>query len=346
MQKIGILLSCLFFTFLGNAQNLIQNSGFEMYSNTNFPFWNISSGNFEVSTQAHSGNRSLRLYANGDFVRTFQNGNFNIISVEGRKKYIISGWLKGETASEKTEITILWYDAQNSRISSKTQAFSLTNQWKEFSFETDAPPLAQTASLSVRVLRGAGNSVYLDDFSMIEKENENSEELPEPSGVKAFAFQREIELSWDKERDTSIRWEVIVDENSPKTITETSFIAENLEPNTAHTLKIRAVKGNRFSSYKTLLVTTKHISKLVQSFERIPHLRTLGENGEASQNLKLYYNDLANKNVEILYWIDNVKVTPVNNTLIFPRKGKQKLKININEGGNFQWKLKYDVTIK
>ena len=300
----------------------------------------ISDLAFERTTDAHSGSYAAKFYSNtGTFVA-------NIINVTENEQYELSFWHKGNVNGQLMEAFVVWYNGDTRLKNESIEKVNFTNQWKEEKKLFIVPNGANKLGIRFYVSSGSGY-LFLDDVSLVYKGTSGGRPITPPTGIKGERFQREISLSWDKETDQRISWEVFVNNNSVGRSTTNSFIITDLDPLNNYNVKLRAIRGNETSSFTTEeSYQTRNFIRGLNEIDRIPHMRTLGLDGECNQKLNLFYNDLANKNAKIQYFIDGQKVMPVGYTLTFPQKGKHKLKVIIEESPNQVWELEYNLNIK
>ncbi len=174
--------------------------------------------------------------------------------------------------------------------------------------------------------------------------------LPAPEDISAENYQREIELKWKKTDVEQLQWEVLVDDKAPVITEQNSFIVTGLEPNTAYTVKLRAKQGDKYSPYVTIPNThTKPMERSIDDIQRIPYVRTLAtrqyEYGYIPRKMPIFYNELAVKDAKITYAVDDEKVTLDGYYLNFPKTGRQKLTITIEETPDRVWELIYKVNV-
>lgn len=359
MKKIFLVILLQLSFVLSAQQNIIPNGGFETYRGGRFTGWLLAdSFYFERSTDAHSGRYSLKVWANGtSFTAVKANTNQpNVAEVEAGAEYDFSYWYKGDTQNSSTGnrdknvvVNIFWYK-DDERV--KTESF--TNDmvepsptiWQEKKLKLNAPLGVNRVGVSFRIQRGAGY-ILIDDISMVFKKSGSVDTLPTPTKFVQTAYQREIELAWDKEADPEIQWEVVLNDNAPIKVATNSYIIEGLEPNSSHRIKIRAVKGNLTSEYtQELRTNTQRLGYNKEDLNRVPYLRTINNDMRCPQILHLYYTDLADKNAKIRYFIDGTETALINGKLHFPKKGKQKLKVIIEESETLQWETDYEVDVQ
>ncbi|MDO4880866.1 MAG: carbohydrate binding domain-containing protein [Capnocytophaga sp.] len=344
----NILFLIFFYPFLLKAQtNLIENGDFEKYQNRRFTNWYFDGTlSLDKSSDAHQGNNAAQIYANGGSFRITKNAEYNVIDVEEGAEYTFSYWVKAGNSSANVQPIFTWYKG-NSRIrDERLNTINSTLQWREHTQSITIPADADKVGIAFYIPSQSGQIVLFDDISFVFKRGATTELAP-PTGITYKNYQREIELSWNKSIQKGIQWEIVVNNQNPIKTSENSYILENLEPNTNYSIKIRATKGGNYSDYSSVIrLNTQRLSTNVEDENRIPYLRTLNSEAEADSTILLYYNDLAEKNAEITYFIDNVKTLPVGNTLTFPKKGNQILKIIIKETDDREWELEYKMTIK
>ncbi len=176
--------------------------------------------------------------------------------------------------------------------------------------------------------------------------------LPVPENSRAEAYQREIVLKWKSSPIEGIQWEVVVDDQTPLVAKQNKYIVTGLTPDTEYVIKVRAVKGGEYSDFVTVNETkTKPLSRGVEDVRRIPYLWTLATRSNRwgtiskSENIGLFYNDLAVKDAKITYKIDGESVVPQGNYLIMEKAGKQQLTITIEETKDRVWTLMYNLKV-
>lgn len=348
MNRQYLFLLLLLCGLLSAQQNLIPNGGFERYQGRTPRNWSFDSYlAFERSSDSHSGKYAAKVWGNdGTFHIINNSNNPDAIEVEGNTEYKFSFWHKGTLRAPNILVVISWYkdDKLVKREYMDNEKVTSTMEWQQKEMTIKSPIGINKAGVLFRIYRGGGYAL-IDDVSMVFSKK-GEDKLPTPTEFKATAFQREIELSWDKEADEEISWEVSVNGGAPQKTTTNKYIIDKLELNKQYTVNVRAIKGEATSDYATLYPTTKKLNHEVESLDRIPHLRTLGEEADCPQDINLYYTDLANIEAQIKYYIDGKEVQPNNGMLHFPKTGKQRLKVLIDEGGDKQWEIDYKVDVK
>ncbi len=174
--------------------------------------------------------------------------------------------------------------------------------------------------------------------------------VPAPKNVLTEIYQREIVLKWNSSETDRVQWEVVVNDGPPLIAEENKFIVEGLEPNTNYHIKIRAVKNDEYSAYVTVDgIRTKPLERGVDDIRRIPYLRTLATQpymyGSIPQTIGLFYNELAVKDAKITYRVDGKVLKPDGSYLTFPKKGRQKLTVVIEETTDRIWELIYNLNV-
>lgn len=358
MKKIFLILSIKLSLMLSAQQNLIPNGGFETYRSNRFTGWFLADAHyFERSTDARSGRNSLKVWANGtSFTTVRANNQFNVAEVEAGAVYDFAYWYKGDTQNTSTGnrekniiINVFWYK-DDERVKTESFANDMVEPsptiWQEKKLQLKAPLGVNKVGISFRIQRGSGY-VQIDDVSLIFKESGSVDTLPTPTKFTRTIYQREIELAWDKEADPDIQWEVVVNDNAPIKVTTNSYVIEGLEPNSNHRVKIRAVKGTLVSEYtQEYAITTPRLNYTKDDLDRVPYLRTINNDMRCPQILNLYYTDLADKNAKLTYWIDGTETAPRNGKLHFPKTGKQKLKVVVEESETLKWDIDYEVDVQ
>lgn len=331
-------------------ENLVENGGFEQYENNRFTGWNFDRylSAEAVTNDVKSGNYAVKIYAVGGSFRTSKQGDFGTIKVEEGAKYTFAYWCKGQRGNENFQATITWYDQTNTPLSKRTVLVRewAETDWTEYTYEITAPTGAVKAGIGLYIPSRSGGSLIFDDVSFVLKEAGNTNVLNPPVVIESKNFQREIELSWNKDSEATA-WDVVINDKEPVRTDRNSFFIEKLQPQTTYEVKVRTVKDNSVSQYSPIKrITTESMSYQTDDIERVPYLRTIDRSGNCPQTISLYYNDLIPENTQITYFIDGKSVNPDNNTLTFPKKGNQTLKIIIKETESRQWELQYKLNIQ
>lgn len=189
-------------------------------------------------------------------------------------------------------------------------------------------------------------SIFLDDLSLTKKEPKPEIILTTPT-VKGRSYQREIELAWDKGLDNEVSWEIVVNGGEAISVKEPNYTITALTPNTSYKVKVRTVKEKITSAYsEELTIKTEDLDRTETDETRLPYLRTLSPEGTTNQTIKLFYNDLYHASqAKFTYWIDGQEVAPKGYLLTAPKKGKQELKVRIEETPTQVWILTYNLDI-
>lgn len=347
-MKYRIFILFLIVGLVAQAQsNLVPNGGFERGSSSKPDNWYFPNGfAYQRSSDAHSGSYAAKIYANSGTFYLHQEGEINAIDVEANAQYVLSYWYKGDVSDRNMELYVSWYDG-DSRI--KREALgkvSFTSQWQKREVTLTVPTGINKMGIAFYVSQSNG-FISIDDISLVYQGNGGGGNVSVPTGVSTREYQREIEVRWDKEADRQLQWEVFVNDQSVGKTQTNRFLVTDLEPQKSYRIKVRALRGSDVSDFsKEINAITNDMRRSQNDMERVPHLRTLNIDGEVSQTIDLYYNDLANKNAKIQYFINSKQVFPANNQLTFPKKGKQTLKIIIEEAPNMKWELDYYLDVK
>ncbi|GIM58755.1 carbohydrate binding domain-containing protein [Capnocytophaga canimorsus] len=347
-MKYRIFILFLIVGLVAQAQsNLVPNGGFERGSSSRPDNWYFPNGfAYERSSDAHSGSYAAKIYANAGTFYLHQAGNTNVIDVEEGAQYVFSYWYKGGVPGSNMELYISWY--QDAKLI-KRESFgkvSFSGQWQEREVMLTVPVGINKMGIAFYVSQSRG-FINLDDISLVYQGSGGSGEVSVPTGVAVKEYQREIEVRWDKEADRQLQWEVFVNDQSVGKTQTNRFLVTDLEPQKSYRIKVRALRGSEVSDFsKEINSITNNMRRSQNDMERVPHLRTLNINGETLQTIDLYYHDLANKNANIQYFINSKQVFPTNNQISFPKKGKQTLKIIIEEAPNMKWELDYYLDVK
>lgn len=270
------------------------------------------------------------------------------------KHYNLSFWANPSKAGYAVDVTVRIYKAgtlYTQDPKSATKVFTLTPGWKKYEFDFEVPAGYTQGNMEVTINNGdkAGNILF-DDFEMYEKEEVAPEPEPEPTlstptGLRATSYQREMDITWDNV--SGVNWEVKLDDVVLDTISVNRYVLEKLETGKLYKISVRQIKGKEFSDYATINSLTQAMTKRLDAIDRIPYIRTIREDGTlVGLNMKLYYNDLGNKDAKISYYIDGEKVEPVNNIIKFPKKGIYKFKVIIEESLQAKWELNYRLIVQ
>lgn len=329
--------------------NIIPNGGFEKWKDTEQPIgWRIVSDIPEQIQEKHPGGTgayALKIWLNGGSIFMAQP-----VSVKAGKQYTFSFWYKGNIANNEIVVTSLWYE--DGRIKSRGKILSVRtvkDEWKKAEGVVTIPENIYIMGMGIKARKAYEGYLLLDDVSMTLKEGEKPNISPSPAtpeNLRIKAFQREMEISWNKATDPKIKWEVVVDGKVETVISENSYVKTKLNPGSEHLIKVRAINGKEYSQYAELKGVTEKMSKTENSEDRIPYLRTITTDGKCEGRfLKLYFNELANPNAKISYKLNGVAVQPKDNILEFPNfEGFYKqfqLEIYIDEGDGREWEILY-----
>lgn len=286
----------------------------------------------------------------------------NYIPITPGSGYTLTFWYKVDQAATKYAslgLRFTWAKADNEEINIPGQNGAMlstrrleSKEWKQETFTFTAPSNADIRKLGLmlRLTNTDGDPILFDDISLIETSPAAPPAPPAPAvptELKATnKFQRELELSWAA-GTAGTTWELQVGNAEPITLSKNSHTLEDLEPNTSYAIKVRAKANNVASEWTSVLnVQTADYTERPESAARVPHLRTISEEGTCQQNLLLYYNDLAEKAATISYKVDGISITPQGKTLTFPKTGKQVLSIEIAESSEKVWTLEYNVNVQ
>ncbi|KGN74318.1 hypothetical protein HQ47_04460 [Porphyromonas macacae] len=377
MKKIvlALVLGCLLIPKNLLAQedkNLWYNPGFEIkgdyFGEETFHRWvlkgaPITKFNFETENP-HGGKYCLKLFPTDKVFLSLLDKDEDLgerYSIKAGETLTLSYWHRGDLDVQAMEVFIKVYNETEKfePILEKKLPGSKVITSKEWAKKVisitvnqeDLPENKRTEKISfieikfeVPFVFNSKKIIYVDDFSLIRGGEKPGTELEEPKTINTKAYEREIELSWDEVTDKDITWEVVANGNTYPT-NKPTYLLHTLEPSKEYTVKVCAVKGKDKSKYKEVKVRTSSIFKEDNDITRVPYLRTLNAFDNAPQTLNLFYSDLYNASAKFTYWIDGVKVTPEGYQLKFPKKGKQELKVRIEESTDKVWTLTYNLDV-
>lgn len=359
-----------------SQQNLWLNGGFEegldQYYTTHPKYWNVSGPLFGLkysvlsTDNPHSGTHCIELYPGGGYITIFDD-DWDLARKFPAKEgdvFILTYWYRGTHSKPTLRPHFRLYNSGDlyDPLSETIQTSSMVTTKGEWQMHTvkftvskaDIPANKQSKSIDfadflfyVPQYTGSGTagSIFLDDVSLVRGSAKPQVVVPVPSEVQGTAFERELELSWGASADKDVSWEVLVGGQTYKT-TKPDYILTELSPNTSYEVKIRAVKGENKSEYKTLNLKTKAVNKDANDDTRLPYLRTISPDGAVKKTLNLFYLDLhKSASTQFTYWVDGTAVQPSGHQLSFPTTGKHVLKVRVNEGGDKVWTLVYKVNV-
>ena len=293
--------------------DVIPNGGFEKWQDTGQPTgWRIVSSLNPERVQERrpesTGVYALKIWLNGGSVFLAQP-----VSVKAGKQYTLSFWNKGSVGNREIVVTLFWYD--NGSIKSREKILSIRtvkDEWRRVESTVTIPENIHSMGMGIRTQSYQGYMLF-DDMSMVLKESgPDISPVPEaPDNLRMKAYQNEMEISWNKVADETIKWEVVFDDQVETITSGNSYVKTKLKPGSTHHIKVRAVKGKEFSPYAERRGATERMREAENSEDRIPYLRTILPDGSCEGRfLKLYYNELANPNAKVSYKLDGVTIEP------------------------------------
>lgn len=316
----------------------------------------------EDTQKPKDGTKSLKIYpsAGGGYLSPVNDDlDLQTYQVGSAEAFTFSFWYRGSIKHPNLETEVRYYNdsdlytpLQETIIPESAVTKPNNNTWLQKVVEIPIPKnLNGKAVTHIAVLLKVANNsresgdISVDLFSLTSGGVKVKVDVPKPMGVKNNAYEREIELSWEKSLDPEIRWEIIEGSNTYQTTTP-NFILTKLLPNKEYKIKICAVKGEDKSEYTELAVRTSSILKDRNDDTRVPYLRTLAQSdGYTSKVLRLYYNNLYNPDAKFTYWIDGTEVKPNKDVLNFNTVGNHRLKVRIEESPEEIWFLNYNLEI-
>lgn len=338
---------------------LIENGDFETFRQQGLydkPIhWSINTTlSPEKSTEAHSGNYALRLYLNAgrSSVIYFKNTEQAPVAVQAGAKYELSYWYKGVVTKKNIIPEITWYKAgQIVRPESREEEkVTITDEWQQHKV-TFVAPVADHCSIALTFegdTEGGVKMLTIDDVSFkMTQSGGGAIPLAPPSGFQAVPQQREIALSWFPLGIEGVTYKIAMNGVPLITTEATAYIVTGLSLDTEYVFTIQSEKGSESSSLSPILKTRTHGLSVGETDEaRIPYLYRIKDHGYTDRNLLLHWNDLADRNAKILYWIDGVSVSPSGDVLTFPKTGVQRLRVEIVEKGERRWNIEYRLHVK
>ena len=367
------------------GKELIPNGGFEEYAKTTPPssedesdeedednkktmdfdpyqkplYWYFNSTlAYSRVKDAHQGMFAVKVYPNGGsfFSRDKDFNPYHIMADPGGE-YRLSYWYKGTAKKPNIVVTVDWYKGSKSikkdtRAAWNDKASNFSDTWQQKTLTFKAPAGADRAGVGLFFesdpeSANTGGYILIDDVSFVQtKAVTPSAKLVPPSNIKAVPQQREIELSWNAVDEDGVSYQILQNEQVLATTKATSYIVEQLEPNTSYQFRIRTVKGPDASEPSAPVTRkTQQMSRGIDEEGRIPYLYTVREVGTCTRTLRLFYYDLANKDAQISYWVDGVAVTPADSSITFASKGEHLLRIEIAETPERKWDIEYKLIV-
>lgn len=362
MMTLAVLLAAMttqLFAQQRNTSNLIQNPGFEEGANGHDHWKFISFFGEEDTQKPKTGQRALKVNIGGSATLTPKNseGASMRYAIDGADSFTFSYWYRGAMNKGEVFTAVEYYAAEGdtrykhylkvpgSSISSATEEWTK----QEFSIPTTTPKGDAVSHIVIymefKVRFGGFATLYFDDFSLNRVYTKPAIVVNKPEGLKAAAYQREAELTWEGSIDPEVSWEVQADGKSYTTKTP-NYILTGLEPQREYNIKVVAKKEDVTSDAAELKVTTQSPYRSKDEEERIPYLRTVTRSeGQVRKTINLFYNDLYNGNAKITYYFDGVEIKPTGYQLTFPATGKHTLKVRIEESASEVWTLNYNLNI-
>jgi TolA-binding protein len=206
MSKKGFIL--LLFAFLcGFALadvNLVPNPSFEEIKDNLPKGWSsFNSQKTSIDTVTYrSGKRSLCVFRtmSPDGKPISAGWESERIKIEANKEYIFEGWVKTDSATGDTYISLAFYEGDKFIREDLSEIISGDNNWRRLYLVSLPPPNAD--NLRIRfVSRGNSGTAYLDDVSLIPflKKEYNINLAPNPSfeaGFENKPYDWEIAKEW------------------------------------------------------------------------------------------------------------------------------------------------------
>lgn len=351
--------------------NLLTNGSFEKYKGSadapmryRYEGWSISDQIFaQEAAEAQDGSKAIKMYVSSGGSITPINDKLmaKTFEIGTAKTFTLSFWHKGVLRKPNLATIVKYYNASDLEIPIReiqipgSQVPENQSSWakKVVEIPTTVDNLPEGSKpithisfyIEVRSDYRDRGEIAIDNFSLVKSGEAAKVEIKKPQNVKAQAFEREVELSWEPSLDKDISWEVTVAGKTYTTKTP-SYIVAGLEPKTPYSIEVRTVKGAEKSEAETIKGTTQSLYKDASEDTRLPYLRTITRTeGNTGKVLNLFYNGLVNSNAKFTYWVDGQQVTPTNHQLTFDSTGKKMLKIKIEESASDIFILNYIIQV-
>lgn len=344
-----------------NTDNLWRNPSFED-ANGAKTGWHFGSQIWtqEDTSNPKDGAKAISMYVSfGGMISSLStDGALAKYAIEGADAFNLTYWYRGKIKKPNLGVVVRYYtsaaaDMHSFELDVPSSAVQPTSndQWvqKEVVIPTTIPSGAAVSHIVVMLnlkadTRDTG-SIVIDHFSLNRVYNKPAIVVNKPDGLKATAYQREAELTWEGSIDPEVSWEI--EHNGKKIQTKTpSYLLTGLEPQREYNIKVVAKKEDVTSDAAELKVSTQSPYRSKDDEERIPYLRTITRSeGQVRKTINLFYNDLYNGNAKITYYFDGVEIKPTGYQLTFPATGKHTLKVHIEESASEVWTLNYNLNI-
>ncbi len=297
------------------------------------------------------GSHCLMIYPNGG---TLKQGGFELVP---GATYRLSVWGKTKNSGGIRLSASIYYLNKEEYVQENYFSFSLKPDWEEVSYEFTVPDndyINQGRLTFFITSKYNAGEFWIDDVSLVKGRNGGDEEEPEenvlkPQNVDYKAFQREIDLKWQKSGSSNVSYEVTINGTKKLNTENNSLTLEELEPGTRYNIEIRAVQNKKFSEPTKIIVDTRKIERAEE--ERIPYLRTIRESSGCSRQIKTYWENLKNGKAKFIYKLDGKEIKPdKDHTLTLRSEAggfyeNHYLEISIDEGKHGKWQITYLLSV-
>ncbi len=358
---LGLMLLCGQKLQAQESKNLIENPSFEKLRSNNKKAknWIISQALAirPSSSNPHEGEWCMGFYANSGNISSVRfdpvayDNVWEYIKVKEGETYRLTYWLRADKAQYNVYPSLAWVTEAGAKDFTrlKDKITYIDQNWGQVVVDFTVPAGAEHLGLNFRVNKVSdGGYIYIDDVALV-KTSEGSGQItyPAPKDLIVKSFQRELEVKWNKGLVEGMSWDSKLNGGKTITIDKPFYTFTDLEPNTQYKVEVRCHKGNTFSEFaEPKFISTKNYTLAQDDVVRIPYIRTINEFGACPQTIQLYFVNLYKVDAKITYLFDGQELKPQGKTLTFPKKGRHRLEVLIEEDEAHSWHLDYKLIIQ
>ncbi len=344
-----------------SPKNLIENPSFEKLRSNNKKAENwILSQDLAIklsSINPHKGRWCLGFYANSGTISSVRfdpiayDNIWEYIKVKEGENYRLTYWLRANKEQNNIYPSFTWVTESGAKDFTRMvdKIAHIGKDWTQVVLDFIVPAGAERLGLNFRVNKVKdGGYIYMDDVALVKtSEGSGQVEYPAPKDLAVKSYQRELEVKWNRGLVEGMSWDIRLNGGETITVNKPFYTFTGLEPNTQYKVEVRCHKDNAYSEFtEPNFISTKNYTAERDDLARLPYIRTIDEFGICSQTIKLYFHNLYNVNAKITYLFDGEELKPLGKTLTFPKKGKHRLQLRIEEDKEHSWVLDYKLTIQ
>ncbi len=342
-------------------KNLIENPSFEnlRYNNKKFENW-IFPNDLALNPSPinpHKGKWCASFYANSSsfssvrFDPVIYDNVWEYVEVKEGETYRLTYWLRANKEQDNVYPLLAWVTSSGGKDYTRLidEIAHITQDWSQVTVDFTVPAGAEHLGLNFRVNKvDNGGYIYIDDIILVKTSDGSGEvELPSPKDLMVKNYQRELEVLWNKGLVDGVSWDIRLNGGELITIDKPFYTFTDLEPNTEYKIEVRCHKGNAYSEFtEPKFISTKNYTFAQDDLARIPYIRTIDDFGACPQTIQLYFVNLYKVNAKITYLFEGQELKPQGKTLTFPKKGRHRLEVLIQEDEAHSWHLDYKLIIQ